>query len=316
MQRHILTVTLNPAIDKTVSVSNFRIGKDFREQQLHLSAGGKGLNISRTLKHLGNSSIATGFIGGPAGLYITRQLNSERIKHNFTPIEGNTRTSLTVIDPKNKKITRVLERGPKVSSKELRAFKKHFGLLLSRASFVLFSGRNIPGVPESIYGELISIAKRHGVKTILDTSGKALTLGLKRKPFMVKPNIEEAEHVLRKKIRSFSGLKGALKHFHNLGIQIVAITMGSQGAIVSDRNQIILARPPKIVRKNPVGCGDAFLAGFILSFERKKNLKEALRLGVGCGAANAASINPGFIKRSTLNNLIKKIRFKDISSCL
>ena len=310
MKPYILTVTLNPAIDKTVYVSDFRIGKDFREEKLYLSAGGKGLNASRVLKHLGHSSAATGFIGGESGLYIGRQLDKERIKHIFTPIRDNNRTSLTIIDSKTKRITRVLERGPGVNPKELKLFKKNFTALLAHASFVLLCGRNIPGVKNSIYAELITIAKKKRVKTALDTSGLALILGLKSKPFMIKPNLQEAEHVIRKKIKSFSDIKKALKHFHNLGIQIVAITMGSQGAVVSDKKEIILARPPKVVRKNPVGCGDAFLAGFVLSLVCKKSLREAVKLGVGCGAANAISINPGFIEKKDLGRLIKKVRLK------
>ncbi|UCG35784.1 MAG: 1-phosphofructokinase family hexose kinase [Candidatus Omnitrophota bacterium] len=316
MKRYILTVTLNPAVDKTVYVPDFRIGKDFRETQLHLSAGGKGLNVSRTLKHLGHRALATGFIGGGSGSYIGRQLDKEKIKHRFTPIEGNTRTSLTIIDSQTKKITRVLERGPKISPRELKAFKKAFTSHLSRASFVLFCGRNIPGAGDSIYAGLIAIAKKRGVKTLLDTSGKALILGLKKKPFMVKPNLQEAEHVVRKKLKSFSDIKKALRHFHNLGIEVVAITMGSKGAVVSDKNEVIFARPPEITRKNPVGCGDAFLAGFVLSVVRKKSLKESLTLGVACGAANAASISPGFIKRESLGGIIKKIQLKRINSCV
>jgi tagatose 6-phosphate kinase len=314
MKTYILTITLNPAVDKTVKVSNFKIGKDFREEGIFVSAGGKGINISRVLKYLGLPTVASGFLGGASGEYIKQQLDKEGIKYDFCPIEGDTRTSLTIIDSSLNTITRVLERGPQITKKEQNTFRKKFLNLLKKCQYVTLSGRNIPGAPDSFYGELIRIAKKKNIISVFDTSGKAYELGLKEKPFMIKPNLKEAEQVIGKKLNSLLKIKEAAYRFHKYGIKIVAITMGSRGAIVSNESQMLLAIPPKVKRKNPVGCGDAFIAGFIASLAHNKSLAECVRMAVACGAANALSINPGFIKQRTVKEIFKKIKLRNIKT--
>ena len=312
MKRIILTVTLNPAIDKTVYVDDFSIGKDFRESSLYESAGGKGINVARTLRYLGIPCIATGFLGGSSGLYIKQELDREKIKCDFTEIKGNSRTSLTVIDPKNNKITRILERGPVVSAKERTQFKRDFVRLLKFCDFVTLSGRIIPGINDAYYAQLITIAQKSGVRVVFDTSGSALSLGLKKMPFMIKPNLGEAESALNTRLQSLSSIIKAIKSFHQKRIPIVAITMGSKGAVVSNGQDIVLARPPKIKRKNPVGCGDAFIAGFLYAYSNSIRFATAVKSAVACGAANAISITPGLISRKQLQKTLPRVSLKNL----
>ncbi|MBU1122711.1 MAG: 1-phosphofructokinase family hexose kinase [Candidatus Omnitrophota bacterium] len=312
MKQYILTVTLNPAIDKIVSVSGFKVGKDFREEFLSVSAGGKGINVARVLKNLNVNTTACGFIGGTSGEYIQQQLNQEGINHDFTPVCGNTRTSLTIIDPDYNTITRVLERGEKVRKSELNVFEEKFDSLLKNAQVAIFSGRNIPGVRDSFYGELIDIANRKKVISVLDTSGKAFNLGIKKKPFMIKPNLYESEQIIEQKLSNLSGIKKAAYKFYKQGIKITAITMGSKGAVVFNGKEMLLAVPPKIKRKSPVGCGDAFIAGFISSFINGKSFSDSSKIAVSCGAANALSINPGFIKLSIVKKIFGQVKIKNI----
>jgi len=312
MNKKVLTVTLNPAIDKTVTVPNFKTGRDFREQALFLSAGGKGINVSRVLKFLGTPTIATGFIGGSDGDYITMRLDKERIKHDFCFIGENTRTSLTIIDPSHNTITRILERGPSITRFELNKFKRKFFKLTRQCRVVIFSGRNIPGAPDYFYEELIEIAKKNNIFTVFDTSGKPYELGLQAKPSMIKPNLKEAEQLLYRKIFLLSEAKQAVYQLHKRGIPLVALTMGSRGAIVSNGKEMIQAIPPKIKRKSPVGCGDAFIGGFIASYVRNKSLGESVRMAVSCGAANALSINPGFINKTKVKKLFKQVKIQNL----
>ncbi len=307
MKRIVLTVTINPAIDKTVYVDNFSVGKDFREIALYESAGGKGINVARTLRYLGVPCIAAGFLGGYSGEYIKHELDRERIEYEFTPIKNNTRTSLTIMDSKTNTITRILERGPKISSKEKVQFKKDYLRLLKFCDFVTLSGRIVPGVDDAYYAELVIIAQKNGVRTVFDTSGSALVAGLKKKPFMIKPNLHEAEYALNRRIRSLSAVKKAIKDFQRMGISIVAITMGSKGAVVSDSQDIILAKPPKIKRKNPVGCGDAFIAGFLYAYSNSIRFSTAVKSAVACGAVNAVSITPGLISKKQLQKSLPKV---------
>jgi 1-phosphofructokinase family hexose kinase len=313
MKSYILTITLNPAVDKTVKVSNFKIGKDFREESIFVSAGGKGINIARVLKYLDLPSIASGFLGGTNGAYIKQQLDKEGIKNDFCLIKGNTRTSLTIIDPSSNTITRVLERGPQITKKEQARFKRKFLNLLKICSYVIFSGRNIPGAPDSFYNELIKIAKRRDAVTVFDTSGKAFELGLRAKPFMIKPNLKEAEQVIGRELNSLLKIKEAVYYFHKYGIKIVTITMGSKGAIAFNGTQMLLAIPPRVKRKSPVGCGDAFIGGFITSLVRNKSFSECVKMAVACGAANALSINPGFIKPRVLKRILTRIKIRKIN---
>ena len=316
MKPYILTVTLNPAVDKTVIVPHFRIGRDFREQAISISAGGKGINVSRVLKHLGVASIVSGFLGGTDGQYIRQKLNKEKIEYDFCPIKNNTRTSLTIIDPALNTITRVLERGPGVTKKELSLFRKKFLSLLGHCGYVVFSGRNIPGAPDSFYGELIAIAKRKNIISVLDTSGRPLGLGIKQKPFMIKPNLHEAEQVLGRELSSLTKIKAAVSQFHQQGVEVVAITLGSRGALVSCGKEMIMVTPPRLVRKSPVGCGDAFIGGFIAEYARKRHFAECVRMAVACGAANVRSINPGFIKPQTLQRIFKQVKLRCVKAAL
>jgi len=312
MKPFILTVSLNPAVDKTALVPNFQIGKDFREKAIFLSAGGKGINVSRVLGRLGSNNIACGLIGGSNGNYLKKQLTKEKIKHDFLAIKGNSRLSLTVIDPATNIITRLLERGPEISKYELNLFRKKFILLLKNCRCVVLSGRSVPGAPDSFYAELITIAKKKNIITVLDTSAKPYKLALLEKPFMIKPNLVEAEDLAGKKLNTLSKIKKFIFCWHKKGIPIIALTLGSKGAIVSNQSEMIFSQPPHIKRKNPVGCGDAFIAGFISAYLKNKSFSECVRLATSCGAANALSINPGFINVTTLKKISAKVKLRSL----
>jgi 1-phosphofructokinase family hexose kinase len=308
----ILTVTLNPAIDKTVKVSNFKLGEDFREEEINLSAGGKGLNVSRVIKTLGGQTIATGFLGGMAGNFIKTRLSQEKIRSAFSYISDETRTNLTIINPKNGQITRVLERGPLVKAKEIVDFKKKYSSLLPKCSYVIFSGSLPRGVSPSLYGELIKIANRKGIKTVLDTSGQPLLLGFKAIPFMLKPNLKEAEQILGDKLTTLSAIKKGLNYFLSKGIKIVVITLGKKGALGSDGKEIWRAIPPSVKPKNNVGCGDALIGGFLFSLSRGEDFKEAFHLGVASGTANTLSINPGVCRKEDIMKLSHRVKLEKL----
>ncbi|MFA5335157.1 MAG: 1-phosphofructokinase family hexose kinase [Candidatus Omnitrophota bacterium] len=276
MPAPVLTITLNPAVDRTV--------RGAREK---LSAGGKGINVSRALKALGVGSVATGFAGGDTGKFIRSALKKERIESRFMEIRGSTRTNLTYIRPGGK-ISRRIGKGPVISAAEFRDFKKIFARLLRGRKYAVFSGSNANGLTASAYRELIGIAKRKGVKAVLDTRDAALEEGLKAKPDIVKPNIKEARYICG---------KNPLKCFRVKGARTVLLTMGAAGAAASDGRHTVFARPPKIKAANDVGCGDAFLAGFIAYRLKGKDFSESVRAASAAGAANAASLVPGALNK-------------------
>lgn len=302
MKSYILTVTPNPAIDKAADVDHFVPGKNHRVTNVHCSAGGKGINVSRALKRLRVSTIASGFLGGPEGEFIEAALKKERIHHRFVPIEGETRTSLAVIDKRNGKITRILEEGPAVKQKDLAAFRKEFNALLQNCAFVVLSGRNIPGAGDRFYYELIRAAGRRHKRVVLDTSGAPLLKSLVAKPFLVKPNLSEAREILKKTLSGRAALKRGLNHFLQAGAGNVIISAGDKGAAASDGENYWLAVPPKVKVVNTVGCGDALIAGVLSVLVKGGRFAEAVRFGVAAGTANAMSIRPGhFTQRQVLD---------------
>ncbi|MFA6356514.1 MAG: hexose kinase [Candidatus Omnitrophota bacterium] len=281
MPAPVLTITLNPAVDKTVKGARAK-----------LSAGGKGINVSRALKALGVGSVATGFAGGDTGKFIRSALKKERIESRFMEIRGSTRTNLTYIRPGGKAARRI-EKGPVISAAEFRQFKKIFTGLLRGRKYAVFSGANANGLPASAYRELISIAKKNGVKAVLDTRDAALKEGLKAKPDIVKPNVDEAQYIYGKRPVSVIGIKAALKCFRAKGAGTALLTLGASGAAASDGKHAIFVRPPKVRAANDVGCGDAFLAGFIAYRLKGKDLGESVRAASAAGTASAAGLVPG-----------------------
>ncbi len=289
MPAPVLTVTLNPAVDRTVD-----------GPRVKLSAGGKGINVSRALKALGVESVVTGFAGGKTGDFIRSALKEERISGRLVRIRGASRQNLTVIG-RGGKITRRIEKGPAVSTEEFRKFKKVFEKLLRGRRYVVFSGANANGLKDSAYAELIRIAKKNGVMTALDTRDAALKEGLKAKPDIVKPNIKEARYICG---------KAPLECLRDKGARTVLLTMGKAGAAATDGRDTAIARPPKVRAVNDVGCGDAFLAGFIAYRLKGKDFKESVRAATAAGAANAAAkaacVVPGSFKRQDFLEILRR----------
>lgn len=313
MQGQVLTVTLNPAVDKIIKVKNFSLGQeDQRINNVVLSAGGKGINVARALKHLGLKSVSTGFLAGSTGHFIKEELKKENLCGDFLNVAGETRTNLTIIDSSKKKTTRILEGGPRISSKDLTRFKKKYIQLLSGCRWVVFSGSIAPGLPNNIFSQLIAIAKYKGIKTALDTSGEPLKSGLRATPFFIKPNLEEAESVVGYRLNSPARIKKAVLYFHELGIRLVVISLGEKGAVVSDGKEILQASPPQLQYKSNVGCGDAFVAGFIDAYERTNDFREALRFAAACGAANTQTLQPGAIQKKTVQHLNHRVVVKQV----
>jgi 1-phosphofructokinase family hexose kinase len=285
MPAPVITVTLNPAVDRTI-----------KGRRVKLSAGGKGINVSRALKVLGVRSTAGGLAGGAAGRYILSELGREGIDCRFARIKGLTRTNLTLIDAKGRAI-RGIQAGPAVTKAEFAGFKKKFASLIKGRDYAVFSGANANGPGLSAYAELIRISRKSGVVAVLDTRGAALRAGLRAGPDIVKPNAEEAEYITGIAPRTEKDISRIMGIFRKKGAGTVLLTLGDRGAAACDGGRVIFARPPRIGNGNSVGCGDAFLAGFIARRIEGGDLASCLRAATAAGAANAAGMVPGSFKK-------------------
>ncbi|MBI5150538.1 MAG: 1-phosphofructokinase family hexose kinase [Candidatus Omnitrophica bacterium] len=315
MGRYVLTVTLNPALDITMTVPGLRSGKISGDVVQTVSAGGKGINVARALHLLGVPVFAAGIAAGETGERLKQLLTRERMPYGLFMTGGLTRINWTIIDPRDKSRIRVLGAGPRLTPKEIRRFEAAYERWLRNSSMVVLAGRNACQAFDGLYARLVGMAKKRNIPVVVDTSGRPFLLALKTGPFMVKPNLEEAAEVYGRRIGSLAQIQKAVKWFHHFGVEIVVLSMGQRGAVGSNGKKIWHIQPPRVPAKNDVGCGDALLAGFIYALRRRDFFRDALRRAVAAGTANAMSPTPGSIRRSDVTGLFRRLSLKCFKCC-
>ena len=299
----ILTVTLNAAVDKTYTVENFVIDRVHRPSSWRVVPGGKGINVARVYTELGGEAMATGFAGGHNGDYILDGMRAEGLTHDFVKTAGESRVCIAILDPIQKTQTELNEVGPEITADEVERLKLKYESLIRGMEYVVLSGSISPGVPDSIYRELIEIANKYEVPCVLDTSGEPLAQGLSAMPVMTKPNVHELSAVVGKQLATIEEAAKAATDLNARGIEIVTVTLGRDGALAATKEGVWRARPPEIPFVSAVGSGDAFAAAFVYVLASGGPISEALRMGTGAGAANAMTFGAGFCKREDILRL-------------
>ncbi|HZA59429.1 MAG TPA: 1-phosphofructokinase family hexose kinase [Solirubrobacterales bacterium] len=306
----ILTVTLNAAIDRTVAVPSFRQGHRHRAVEASTVAGGKGVNVARTLKLLGRPVIATGLAGGPTGARLMERLAEESILTDFTWIAGESRTNLAVIDPTSGEQTEINERGPDVAPEELERFLEKLLYLARGARVCVVAGSLPPSVPASFAARIIADLKELGVETILDTEGEPLTAGLRAEPAAVTPNTTEAEGAVGHEFNDREDLLTGLRGLVELGAGEALITH-ERGCVASllegAERRSYEARAPSLEPVAAVGAGDAFLAGFTAARFEGLPPQECVRFAVACGAESTQHFGAGSIDPDEVSRLAEGI---------
>ncbi len=292
----ILTVTLNAALDRTLRVPNFQLNLRHRASSSLSLPGGKGVNIARALKRLGQPVIATGLAGGRTGTSIIEQLTAEGILNDFVRIHDESRTSTAVIDPTNNLQTEINEVGPSVREAELSVLIDKLRYLSKGADVVVLAGSLPRDVPSEFYATVVRELRRHELVTALDAAGPPLRAGLAAEPTIVSPNRREAEEIVGHEFQDEADLAEA-------GRSLLA--MGAGNALLHDedgcvarlrdgkRTRTFRARLPRLEVISTVGSGDAFLAGYLAAWYAKEPAETALRLAVACGAANTQTLGAG-----------------------
>jgi 1-phosphofructokinase/tagatose 6-phosphate kinase len=292
----IITVTLNAAIDKSLAVPNFRLGRRHRTVDQVTMAGGKGVNIARTLKALGQPVIATGFAGGATGTHIVEQLTEESILNDFVRIREESRTNTSVLDPTTGEQTEINERGPLVTEREVELFRDKLLYLARGAAIVVFAGSLPRGVDADIYASLVRDLERSEVTTVVDTDGEPLRLAARAEPDLVSPNVIEAEELVGHEFSTEDERTLAVTEITALGPREAIITLpdGCFAQVLVDgqrrlkRASIDLREP--IARR---GSGDAFLAGYLAARYEGRPPDQCLRFGVACGAESTGRLAAG-----------------------
>ena len=308
----ILTVTLNAAIDKRYVVENYQVGEVNRVKECAYVAGGKGLNVSKTATIAGADVLATGFVGGHAGAYITEAVEKQGVATDFIQVKGESRSCINIYDTVNKTQTEFLEPGVVVSEEEQRAFYLKFDQLLAKCDVVAMSGSVPKGIGTDMYPKLVEMAKAAGKKIIVDTSGALLEEVVKAKPNMIKPNIDEIRLLTGKQIIDRDELIEAGIELQKSGIERVVISLGADGSLMFVEEGVYQAIVPKIDAVNTVGCGDCMTAGFAISFERGMSPEEALRFASATSAASAMREETGYFVTEDMESLFDKIEIKKL----
>jgi 1-phosphofructokinase family hexose kinase len=308
----IITVTLNAAIDKTLAVPNFRLGRRHRAVEQTAMAGGKGVNVARALKTLGQPVIATGVAGGPTGTRIIEQLTEEAILNDFVRIREESRTSTAVVDPTTGEQTEINERGPAVSEPELELFIDKLLYLAKGAGVCVFSGSLPRGVPDDLYARLVAEINRLGVVTVLDSEGEALRLGTRAEPTVVTPNEPEAEELVGHEFSDEEDRPAAVKEIVELGAKeaIMTLPTGCVAAVgdASDRRLYGVRIDTGMVEaRSTVGSGDAFLAGYVAARYGGTDPEECLRFAVACGAESIQHFGAGVVDPREVQRLASDV---------
>jgi 1-phosphofructokinase family hexose kinase len=292
----IVTVTLNAALDRTLTVPNFQLGHRHRASQGLTLAGGKGINVARALKRLDVPVVATGLAGGRTGTRVVEELTSEAILNDFVRIGDESRTSTAVVDPTAGTYTEINEWGPHVEPEELTMLLDKINYLARAADAVVFAGTLPRGVDDSYYAQAVRELNRRHVRAVLDSEGPPLRLGVEAEPFLVSPNQREAEGLVGQELGDEEDYTMALERIAEMGARNVLITSESRsfGLFRADRKRTLLrADAPKVEPVSAVGSGDVLLAAFLVALLAERPLDEALRNAVAAGAASTLEVGAG-----------------------
>jgi 1-phosphofructokinase/tagatose 6-phosphate kinase len=311
----IVTVTLNAAVDRTLTVPNFQPGHRHRASGSLTAAGGKGVNVARALKNLEAPVIATGFAGGRAGDRIIEELAAEAILNDFVRIADESRTSTAVVDPTAGRLSEIYEWGPRIRPEELEVLLDKLRYLSRVASFVVFSGSLPSDVADDFYAEAIRDLNRRGVHCVLDCEGEPLRIGVEAEPFVVSPNQREAESLVGQEFSEEEDFVMALDVIADIGARNVLITEETSCFALFREDRQVRRFRATVARMDPiasVGAGDVLLAGFLATRFNGGSLDEALRIGVGAAAASVLELGAGRFDPREASRLAASVELEEL----
>lgn len=312
----IYTLTLNPAVDRELTVPSIVFDAVLRATAWRVDLGGKGFNVSRMLHALGEPSVALGFAGGRSGEMLRDGLEAMGIGTDFVWIDGETRTNVSIVTAEHDHYIKVNEPGPTISQRAQTAMlEKVHGLSRSGDWWVL-AGSLPPGVEPGFYGWLIDMIQATGARAVLDTSGAALESAVAHRPFLVKPNEHEAARLTDLPADTAGDLVATARAVQALGAANVVISLGKAGALLWDGNAAWQAASPPIEERNPIGAGDSMVGGLVWALNQGVPVSEALRWGIACGAATASMDGTAVGPRPLVEQLLARVDWHPVGDTL
>ncbi|MBU5268098.1 hexose kinase [Virgibacillus proomii] len=307
----ILTITLNPSVDIQYRLPDYQENTVNRVSDVSKTAGGKGLNVARVLKQLGEDVAASGFLGGSLGNFIGSELMRLGIQNYFVPINGETRNCIAIIH--NGKQTEILESGPEISQEEAGKFLTAFRNYAKQAKVITISGSLPKGLMNDYYANMLQIAAEEETPVLLDTKGDTLrqTLQNNQKPYLIKPNQEEIADLLGERNLSVDSIRQALQSPIFKGITWVVVTLGEAGALVRYKDNVYRVHSPQVQAINPVGSGDSVIAGFASGISRKLDGTDLIKFGLAMGVLNVMEEQTGYINPANIDWCVNEIKILD-----
>ncbi len=308
----IFTVTLNPAVDRELTVDKIAFDTVLRASDWRVDCGGKGFNVARMLESLGISSAALGFAAGKSGEMLDDKLQSLGIETEFVWVDGETRTNVSIVSSEDGHYVKVNEPGPTITEADLKQLAEKVGERVRPGDWWVLAGSLPPGVLPGYYAELIAIIQEGGAKVFLDTSDEALRQNCGARPQLVKPNDEEAHELTGLPVNTPAEIAEVGRAIAAMGPGSVVISLGKDGAVLVDAGKAWQAASPEIVAANPIGAGDSMVAGIVWGLSQGDSMQDALCRGIACGAATASQKGTTVGSLTQVNELLAQIQLREL----
>jgi 1-phosphofructokinase family hexose kinase len=305
----IVTLTINPAIDRIISIDRLAFEDRAYINSSRESAGGRGINVSSVIHSFGGETLAVLISGGDSGKRLEGLLGKCGYRIAVVPVQNEIRTNLTITD-KHGLTVNLNEPGPPLAKAEVARIERVVRETLDHASWLMICGSIPPGVPPAFYGELVSMARRKKVKTLVHADGDALREGIAARPTVVSPNQQEAGRLLGQTLLTRTHFLEAAERIRQLGADSVVLTLGSRGAVGAFADGLMEAMPPRIDAVCPIGAGDALMAAYAWARERRSSVADALRWGVAAGTAKARLPGMSFASLAQTREIYRQVEVR------
>jgi len=306
----IFTVTLNPSLDRTLSVPELNPGAIQRGRLVREDLGGKGVNVSRSLRALGIPSRILGFAGGWSGAALRDGLLAEGFDVSFVQVGAGIRQNITLLDESSGQYTKINELGPEIQTQYVSTLEEQIESLARPGDLWAFCGSLPPGAPADLYARLIERVQKSQALAFLDTSGSALRWGAAARPFSIKVNTDEAGELLAQSLEGDLEISRLAGDLLEGATRLVVLTRGAQGLVLAMGEQKVVAVPPQVHVRSSVGAGDATLAGLLWGVAEKCDPATLARRAVACGTAAAMQEGTGVGEAALVQELLEKIEVR------
>ena len=308
----ITSISLNPSIDRTLTVESFTPGGLNRVLSSGDVAAGKGINVALTVSALGLDAECVGFMYRDSAPLFEKRLMVNSTAYDFIWLDGAARTNIKVLDQSAGVVTELNESGREIDAESLKRMTELVCAHADNSDYLILTGSMPPGCPDDYYATLIDAVAGLGCRCVLDADGERLRKGLEAEPFMIKPNRFELETMTGKRLASISEIRDAARHYIDRGVEVVAVSLGADGAIILRGDEALYAPKLSVEVKSTVGAGDSMVAGLIAGFMAENDLEETFRMGMACATARCMAAGYHIVDRTLYRAVMDMVEIERI----